>query len=717
MDGFMKRVEGAITTEEDLAYLLEQQSRLAVGYYDSELANDQLDAMRYYKGEPFGNEEEGRSKVISHDVATVIDGTMPDLIKVFLTGDDVVEFEPDKEGDEESARQATDLCNHIFYNENDGYTVIHDWAKDGLLLRFGIVKVYWEKKTRTHKRTYEKQPMEALVMLQEDGWELIESTEDEETGLHDVTIEQTEDISKVTISSVPPEEFFIAPRQKDLQDSDYTASKTLTTISELIEMGFDKKVVEDLGPDGDDTDPSYDERRTERFEDQDYTFDSDETYSTDPQMRKVWLNEEYVKVDYNGDGVAELRKVTRVGTTILENIEVDFHPFVDFTPIKLSHTVIGKSSADDTMDIQLIKSTLLRQGLDNLYISNNPRIEVADSIVNDDTFDDLLTMRPGAPIRTKGLGGLKPIAIPFTAKESFGMLEYWNEEREQRTGITKYNQGIDANTFNDSGKAIELIQNKGMGKIELIARNLGNSMGILFKKMLKLSVEYEDKPKSIQVRGKWETITASKINPYMNVTVQVGLGTGDKDNRIKARMGVLQQQKEAIGLGLSSLEQIYNNLQGLTRDMDLGDASKYFLEPQEGQKPPQRPDPEVMKAEAKNKEAQANFQLKAKGQEADAQLKAQDNQIDAIDKQEQNKIDATNKREQNGISLQLGREKIESEAQLKREQMVAEWELKREEMGAEMQLKREAMELEARLKVSLNVGSSVGNVEMGGDIG
>ena len=694
----MAKSEGAVNTEEDLAYLLEQQSRLAVGYYDSELANIQLRANQYYKGELFGNEEEGRSKVISNDVAVVVDAIMPDLIKLFLSGDDVVEFEAIEEGGEDDARKATDLVNHIFYRDNDGYTVVHDWAKDGLLNRIGIVKVFWNKEERTNRRTFENQPQESLVMLAQDGWEVDKAT-DNEDGTWDVEVYQVEDISKVVIASVPPEEFFVSPRQKNLQDSDYTANKTLTTISDLIDMGFDRKVVEDLGYSGDDTDPSFDERRTERFEDQDYTFDEDETYSSDPQMRKVWLNEEYVKVDFNGDGIAELRKVTRVGTTILENIEVDYHPFVDFTPIKLSHTIIGKSVADDAMSIQLIKSTLLRQSMDNLYISNNPRIEVPDAYVNEDTFDDLLTVAPGAPIRTKGTGGLRPITVPFTARESFGMLEYWDNERQQRTGVTDYNQGLNMDTLNDSGVAIELIQNKGMGKIELIARNLGNSMGILFEKVLRIAIEFQDRPRNIKVRGEWKSIDMTNMNPEMKVIVQVGLGSGDKVERIKGRMGLLQLQKESMGQGLSDRSKIYENLDGLSRDMDLGDGSKYFNEPTPENEPKPRPDPRVeiekKKVELKAQSDQANMQLKAKDLEANAALKEQDNQSDAELKSQQNQV-----------NLQLGREKLEMEAMLKREQMEAEFVLKREEMALEFSLKRE-----------LGINASVGDIEMGGDIG
>jgi len=289
--------------------------------------------------------------------------------------------------------------------------------------------------------------------------------------------------------------------------------------------------------------------------------------------------------------------------------------------------------------------------------------------------------------------------VPFTARESFGMLEYWDNERQQRTGVTDYNQGLNMDTLNDSGVAIELIQNKGMGKIELIARNLGNSMGILFEKVLRIAIEFQDRPRNIKVRGEWKSIDMTNMNPEMKVIVQVGLGSGDKVERIKGRMGLLQLQKESMGQGLSDRSKIYENLDGLSRDMDLGDGSKYFNEPTPENEPKPRPDPRVeiekKKVELKAQSDQANMQLKAKDLEANAALKEQDNQSDAELKSQQNQV-----------NLQLGREKLEMEAMLKREQMEAEFVLKREEMALEFALKRE-----------LGINASVGDIEMGGDIG
>lgn len=657
-------------TEKDLSMdelefiaMLQSEENGAVGFFNSEVAADQEKALRYYHGEPFGNEEEGHSTVISRDVASTVDGIMPDLIRVFVSGDNVVEFNPSKEGDEAYAAQATDYINHIFFKDNDGFSITHDWAKDGLLNKIGVVKAYWEETLDQRRETYEGLTENALISLSQEA-EIIEATLDDQTGLSDVTVIRSQDKGRVRIENIPPEEFLVQPNTRALIDADYVAHKSQKSLSDLVEMGFDKDLIDNL-PAGEESETTFDPRASERYKDEDI-FGSSE--SLDQSMRKVWVLEEYVRCDYDGDGIAELRKVTRVNDEIFENIPVNEHPFVDFTPIKLPHKIFGKSIADDTIDIQLIKSTLLRQSMDNLYMTNNPRIEVPDAIVGEDTFDDILTVRPGAPIRTKGAGGLNAITLPFTAGQSFQMLEYWDGEKEQRTGVTRYNQGLDANSLNKTAAGIQMIQNKGMGKIELIARNLANSFGQLFRKILRLVIRYQDNERIIRLRGQWVPMQPDAWNADMNVREQVGLGTGNRNQRVQSRMMLLDLQKQAAQMGLAEPEQLYNNVSRMVREMELGDAGQYFLDPKSI--PPKQPEPQVPKP--MNAKEQAEILLKTQKMQQDVQIE---------------------------------REKMEMSALLKREQMQAEFALKREEM-----------QMELALKASGNP-ASIANIQMGGEIG
>jgi len=692
-------------SEREFIAVLQSEERGAVGYRSTEIAEEQEKALSYYNGEPFGNEQEGRSQVVSRDVSTTIDGIMPDLIKVFVSGDKVVEFQPENPEDEAFSEQATDYANYIFFRDNDGYTITHDWAKDGLLHKIGIVKCYWDDSEHKVRETYEGLSEDQIVALAQES-EIIEATPDED-GTISVTVIRKEPRGRVIIENVPPEEFLLAPRTRILAEAYYCAHKVRKTVSELIADGYAREKVEGLA-DHDDGD-TYDTREQERYKDENYINKEEDTL--DPMMRQIWVLEEYIHADYDGDGLAEMRKVTRVNKTILENVEVDEHPFAEFCPNRMPHKVIGRSEADSTMDIQKIKSTLLRQSLDNLYISNNPRTEVPDQYVNENTYDDLLTVRPGGLVRTKGTGGLTPLTVPFTAASSFDMLSYWDAEREQRTGVTKYNQGLDPDSLNDGWQKTELLQNKGMGKIELKARNLANGFGILFEKVLHLIVKYQDKERIIQLRGEWVPMSPSTWNADMKTTVRVGLGTGDRSERVKARMMLLDIQQQGMQMGFVSPEHLYNNVSGLVKDVELGDPSKYFINPEnaEGEPQEEKPDPEMM---AK----QAEMQMKQQETQAEFQMKQQEMQITAEMKQAEMQSKIQMEQEKLSMQNQQKIEQIKVESQLKLEQMNIEAQLKREQMAAEAQLKREQMEMEASLKVR-GQDIEISDVRPGGEVG
>jgi len=302
--------------------MLQDEENGAVGFFNSEVAADQEKALRYYHGEAFGNEEEGHSSVISRDVASTIDGIMPDLIRVFVSGDNVVEFSPTKEGDEAFAEQATDYINHIFFKDNDGFSITHDWAKDGLLNKIGVVKAYWEESTVSQRETYAGLEEETLLAFSDDV-EIIEASTDDDSGLTDVTVIRSEDKGRVRIENIPPEEFLIQPGSRSIVDADYVAHKSQKTLSDLIEMGFDRDVVEGLSA-GESHD-YFDGRASERYKDEDYFYGGD---SLDKAMRRVWVLEEYVRCDYDGDGVAELRNFQLEPATLY-----DLHDhFLKFRP-------------------------------------------------------------------------------------------------------------------------------------------------------------------------------------------------------------------------------------------------------------------------------------------------------------------------------------------------------------------------------------------------
>lgn len=584
-------------TDEELVAILMDEERKAVGYYANDVADEQDKALDAYYGEKYGDEREGHSSVVSRDVAEVVDWAIPSLMRMFVGNDEAVVYEPTNEQTTDASELATALANYQFYHENNGFDIVHDWLKDGLLQKIGIVKVYWDDTPQTKKLTFEGLTDEDMLLLLND--ESIEPVAHSEYPgpmgiVHDVTVRTEEPGGTVKIDCIPPEEFLISRRSKSIVDADYLAHRTRKSKSDLLEMGFDKKTVDRIGAGGESQD--LDERENNRFEDEDYSDKGSD--SQDPSRQEVWLLEEYIKIDADGDGVAELRKVSRVGKIILEDMEIEDASFVGFTPVGMPHKAIGMSLADQVQDLQRINTVVLRQALDNLYLSNNPRMEVPDSATNEDTLDDLLMNVPGGVIRTAGAGGqISSIAVPFVAGNAFSMLEYLDGKKEQRTGVTRLNQGLDADTLNKTATGVTLMQDAGQDRLELIARRFANSLALLFKKILKLNVENAQTTKNIRIKGRWQQIDPRQLDDTMNVSVQVGLGTGKKDQRLAYRRELLALQEKAFQMGGASPEHLYKSLEGFVKDVDLGEASDFFMTPDEMAQQPPKPDPKAKEAE------------------------------------------------------------------------------------------------------------------------
>lgn len=432
-------------TDEELRALLDNEIRGAIGYDSSELANQRKTALEYYYGEPFGNEVEGRSSYVSRDVADTIEWIMPSLMRIFTGGDTIVRFEPQGPEDEQAASQATDYVNYIFQRQNDGFLTLYTWFKDALLSKNGFVKVYYEKYTEYKTETYENlSDDEFAQILSDEKVEPIEHTEDavvDESGVtmrtHSVKLRRNAEKGKCCVIPIPPEEVLVNKNPiSPFQKNRFRCHRRKVTIQELKDMGFEN--VDDIQSDEED----FNEERTTRF-----SFDQTDstTDDRDPLSREVWLSECYRKIDVDGDGIAEERTVIMAGNRILENAEGYSSQLISITPIILPHKLYGMSIADLVMDLQLLKSTIFRQILDNMYLANNGRYMALDGMVN---IDDLLTSRPGGIIRVKTFDAVKPIQPPLLGAPAFNLLEYIDVIKENRTGVTRYNQGIDSDSLN-----------------------------------------------------------------------------------------------------------------------------------------------------------------------------------------------------------------------------------------------------------------------------
>ena len=618
--------KGKPLTDSELSSILHSEISSSLGYIGSDVTSQRQKSLEYYFGEPFGNEQEGRSQVVSTDVSDVIESILPTLLRTFAASDDVVRCDPVTAEDEEVARQASDYLNYVFNKDNDGFVALYTLFKDALIQKNGIAKIYWDTSEKREQETYEKLSEDEYIMLiDEDGVEvkehseyadqdaitakqkmmeqtddpmLMQQIEDAPTPmLHDVVITRIETYGKVKIETIPPEEFLIERRAKSLQDANFLAHRTTVTRTELIEAGFDADIVSRLPSDVAD---KYNEEKIARHRNLDYDFDSN---SGEASTDEITIFECYSRIDVEGDGIAKLRKITIAGTggyEILDNELCDSIPFVSLTPIMVPHRFFGRSVSEMTEDLQLIKSTVMRQLLDNMYLTNNNRVAVMDGQVN---LDDLLTNRPGGVVRTKGSPGqvMMPMQTQTINQQAFPLLEYLDTVREQRTGITRYSQGMDADSLNKTATGVNVILTQAQMRVELIARIFAET-GVkdMFTKIFELVVKHQDKERIIKIRNTFVPFRPMEWRNRCNISINVGLGTGSRDQQLSILNNILQTQLKALELQgtpagpMVNLRNIYNTLSKIVENAGLKNAGLFFTDPDVGMQqmpPPQPPQP------------------------------------------------------------------------------------------------------------------------------
>ena len=401
--------------ETEIAKAVKAEIERAESFMDTRISRERAMAYDFYHAKPFGNEQEGRSSVVSADVAQSVDSAVPAIVKIFVAGDKAVEFTPRGPEDVNSAEQASLSANYVFFSQNNGYAHAHDFVKDGLLQKTGVFKWRWDTSVVVSEKRWEGlDEMTLQILGQDPALEIIEveplPPQEGMPPLFNVMARQKKESGRVKISVPAPEEILISPDCDglDVMEMPFIAHTPLLTKSDLVEMGIPLDVIETL-PEGD-TGYFSDERiaRSERN-------DSDATILSEGHNPCYRYNECYLRIDVDGDGIAELRKVCMVGDTILMNEVVDHIPLAIWTPKVMPHETVGVSLADEVMDIQLLKSTIWRQALDNLYLTNAPRLFTQGEV----NLDDLLSVKPGGLIRGEMNSAVTPIAVPFTAQHAF----------------------------------------------------------------------------------------------------------------------------------------------------------------------------------------------------------------------------------------------------------------------------------------------------------
>lgn len=698
-------VGGEAMSDDELAALLAAQERQAVGYYTSEVAEEQAKAIDYYYGQPFGDEQEGRSQVVDRTVAVVIDNALAALLKPFVSSDESVSFQPQGPEDEAVAQQATEFVNYVFHVDNPGFAILHDWFKDALLSKLGVVKIWWHDKSRPKPETLTVDAME-LEAIQEP---IVEGPFETQTpGLYTVVVEREYVDGCVKIENVPPEEFLISPFARNVEEAPYLAHKTRKTRSELVELGFDPEIVASLSKWS--FDVTGDQRSISRYYDEDQG-GVGANFQTDKSQELIEVCHEFPLVDYDGDGVSERREIIRVGDKVLYNEEVESHPFAVLCPVPMPHKVYGLSLADQALQEQRIRSVLWRQALDNLYLANNPRPQVPARSERADgtTMDDLQETAPGAMIRVEQELPA-PFTVPFVADKAFAMMDFAERQVTARTGVSMLGQGLDPNTLQKDKTATEsaIEDNSRNVRVEMIARIFAETgVKALFRRILKLLIAHQPRERVIRLRNEWVPIDPRSWNAEMDVQISVGLGIGNRAEQAANMMQLLEVQ-ERVALSpfamMVSPQNVYATYKKLVNALGIKNVDDHITEPTAElmQQQPEKPDPETMKVQA---EAQANA--------AKLQLEQQKAEADIMVNREKAQATLELEREKAALQAQLAREKADLEAQLAVEKMNREFAIAERRMETEAQLARESAAADRDAKIE---AAKISTNRPGGDL-
>ena len=686
-------------TEEEIKNLIEDHITSALAYVNDEVSAERETALDYYLRKPYGNEVSGKSKIVTGEVAEAVDGALPQLMKVFTQSSDAVDFLPVGDGDADVADTITQYVNHVFNKMNDGASIFHNWFWDALVQKNGVVKAYWDENIKTTTESYEGLSIDELTQLTQDenveivSQEILEvpvgtvdnvaNMTNEVGSLHqdvpepilmyNVTLKTTVDDSKVKIVNVAPEEFLINDRATAIADASFVAQRSIVTRAELVEMGYDRKIIDDLA--GDDVSYVTDYNRRDSVS----GFDEDSN-NADKTQQLIAYYECYLDVG-NDKGEAEKRRICYAGKTILADEECDYVPFHGICPFPIPHQFYGQSLADRTMDLQFIKSTVTRQMLDNLYLTNNSRVGVVEGQVN---LDDVLNSTAGGVIRMKNPAAIVPLTVQSSAGQSFPMLEYLDGVQAKRTGVSDMSQGLDANVLqNVSATAVATMTAQSQGKLELMARTFADTgVRSLFQGILQLVCKYQTQPVIMKIDNKNTPIDPREWDSQYHVTINVGLGNGSKDEQV-AMLSMLLQKQEMILMqyGMSNplvtIKQYRETLAKMINASGYKDDVQFIKEitdeesqqfAQQSAESQNQPPPEVQAAQAIAKAETEKAQMKQQTDMAaqalkmkEAQFKVEMEQQELALKQQKQQVDAA----QSLLDIETERAKLEADIRIR----------------------------------------------------
>ena len=631
-------------TADDLKAWIAGTIQDSVDHIDDEVSPVRASSFRYYLGSPFSDagdsptEEDGRSQGVSRDVHDAVHSILPSLMRVFFSHEKPCEFIPRGPEDVAGSAQATELVNWMMEQSN-AYSVFADAMKDCLIKGEGIIKCW-------HEVTYDIQTRELMGLdeLQiglfvQEGFEVTQSEEiEEQPGLYNVVLTRRIPRGETKLECLPPEEFLINRTATSLEDAKIIAHRQLLRVGDLVELGYPyEQIIQYKGYEDD-------FRSNEEWNLRHPNWREEDDTDADPANRLVQYVESYVRVDADGDGIPELRRICTIGNAheILMNEPADSHPFILIRKDPLPHTWRGMSLYDELADVQRIKSAVMRNMLDSLSLSTRPRISYLENAVD---WEDLANDEVGALIPMRQAGAIQMLEMPFVGAAAFPLLQYLDEIKEQRTGISRASQGLDAEHLQSTtAVAVSATQKAAQARLELIARNIAESgFKPLYKRMLGLILQFMDQPTVMRLRGEFVPVDPASFSDY-DVLITLPLGRGSEEERRQALLGLLAKQEQLIAQygpmnPIVGPEQYYQTLQRLFADQGLGaEAGSYLRPPQQMQALLQQQMQQVM--------AQQNEEPQPSPEEMLAQAEIQRKQIEVAHRQEEMKREDDRKRDE-----------------------------------------------------------------------
>jgi hypothetical protein len=658
----------------------------AVDFVESEISQDRIKAQRYYDGEVDLGYEDGRSKVVATKVRDTVRAVKPSLMRIFLSTAKPVEFVPHGPEDVAMADQATEFMHHEFTRLN-GYRVINDAFQDALVKKQGIVKAYWMTYPEAEIYTFTDLNDDELAYLTDDDEVSVleQTTEmsismDEmgmeiETPSHSIKISRQQERGELCIESVPPEEFFINRDARNLKDAYLVAHRTEVRAGDLIAMGYDPEVVLDLNS----FDNGSEMTEAEVHERRGYSLDTSDEDEQDPSMKNVTVTEAYMRIDADGTGIPVLHKITCGGTSyeMLDFEPCDELPFAKFEIDPEPHTFYGRSLAEIVMDDQDAATSILRSILDNVAMTNNPRLAVIEGAAN---IDDVLNNEIGAIVRMRQAGAVQDLSVPFTAGQTLSALTYLDGLVETKTGVSRASMGLDPDAMQSTTKAaVQATVQAAAGQVEVMVRNLADGMRDLFGIMLRLSNKNVDEEQMMRMNGTFVPVDPRVWDSSMDVSINVGLGTGREEEKAMALSQALQMQTMVYQTygpmnGLVSMTNIRNTLADQLAVSGIRNADRYFapiteeIEAQMLQQQQQAQaqqgegqDPNAAFLQAEQMKAQVKMQSDAAKMQLDAQKAAADNDLKRDQMAQDLLVDAAKVYGEYGTSVDVARIQAEQD--------------------------------------------------------